>query len=207
VTNLRLAVAEEWKKWLLVYAPALLFKQLPKSAYAMMMYLVTALYMLLGKVTKHLRKKGMCTKKQKPFNFLNFSVAKKYIHRFIGTWPYYHTMNVHVLYHLVPCVKQHGPLWTFWAFPFESTLGHIKTFNHSRKVVEHQMGLSANIMSCRPMLIELASVDYRLLSHGDKKVPSINASGSLAYIFLLHRLLRNCELKKLVNRKAQCGSK
>lgn len=79
-------------------------------------------------------------------------------------------MNVHALYHLVPCVKHLGPIWTFWSFPFETILGRIKTFSHSRREVEHQMGLTSNMMSCHKMLVEAASIDYVNLSAEDKEV-------------------------------------
>lgn len=40
-------------------------------------------------------------------------------------------MNVHLLLHLVHKVKQFGPLWTSWCFPFENMLGYFSRLHFS----------------------------------------------------------------------------
>lgn len=51
-------LAEEWKKWLLVYSPALLYGFLPDLAFAFYMALVTAIRVLMTPFTEQLLQKG-----------------------------------------------------------------------------------------------------------------------------------------------------
>jgi hypothetical protein len=66
------------------------------------------------------------------------------------------TINPHILHHMVSCVERHGPLWTFWAFPFEGALGQLKVFSHAKHAIEKQLVFSANVKSALPLLCELA---------------------------------------------------
>lgn len=78
---------------------------------------------------------------------------------------------MHILYHLVECVRELGPIWTFWAFPFENALGHLKVQNHGRKVVEGQLSFASNVSACLPMLLELCGGDEALAqSEEDQEV-------------------------------------
>lgn len=43
--------AEEWKKWILIFAPAVLYRVLPYAAHEHLMHFVTGINLLLGKVT------------------------------------------------------------------------------------------------------------------------------------------------------------
>lgn len=52
--------AEEWKKWLLVYSPALLCGYLPNDAFQFYIALVTAIQILMAPFTEELLHKGQC---------------------------------------------------------------------------------------------------------------------------------------------------
>ena len=43
------------------------------------------------------------------------------------------TMNVHLLSHLVDCVKRWGPLWAYSCFVYETMNGHLKKLFHGTK--------------------------------------------------------------------------
>jgi hypothetical protein len=53
-----LPLAEEWKKWLHVFAPALLYGILPSAAYCQLMNFVTAIRILNGKLSDENIRKG-----------------------------------------------------------------------------------------------------------------------------------------------------
>lgn len=57
---------------------------------------------------------------------------------------------------MVACVERHGPLWTFWAFPFEGALRQLKVFSHATRAIEKQLVFSANVTSGLSLLCELA---------------------------------------------------
>jgi hypothetical protein len=59
-------------------------------------------------------------------------------------------LNLHSLYHLPDCVREHGPLPLFSASPFEGALSGLKLQNHARRLAEKQLTLSANIISTMP---------------------------------------------------------
>lgn len=64
------------------------------------------------------------------------------------------TMNAHSLCHLAAYARNLGPLYTFWAFPFENALGGIKIFSHGRRVVETQLAFGAVVQESLPMLVD-----------------------------------------------------
>jgi hypothetical protein len=66
-------------------------------------------------------------------------------------------MNAHSVYHLVDYVRHHGPLWTFWAFPFESALGSLSIHCHGKRLVENQLALAANFIQSLPAMAYQAS--------------------------------------------------
>lgn len=49
------------------------------------------------------------------------------------------TCTVHHLLHLAKCTERYGPLWTTWAFMFESWNGFITSFVHSKQNIEVQL--------------------------------------------------------------------
>ena len=51
------------------------------------------------------------------------------------------TFNIHALQHLVPSVRQSGPLWETSAFPFEHKIHFLKQTFSGPKSVEQQMSV------------------------------------------------------------------
>lgn len=49
------------------------------------------------------------------------------------------TMNVHLLSHLVDCVKCWGPLWAYSCFAYETMNGHLKKLFHGTKNMSKQV--------------------------------------------------------------------
>lgn len=100
------------------------------------------------------------------------SLARKCLQLFLAAWPVEYSLNTHILHHLARCVSLHGPLWTFWAFPYETALGDLTVHAHGRHAVEHQIAFAANMIGCFPMLLSLAASDVGELSERDQRVPN-----------------------------------
>lgn len=69
----------------------------------------------------------------------SFSPFLSYTHTPIGDNSC--TMNVHLLRHLVTCVRNWGPLWVYSCFSFESMNGHLKALFHGSRDMSKQVGL------------------------------------------------------------------
>lgn len=70
--------------------------------------------------------------------------AEEKLTRFVQDYQCYYgqtsmTMNVHSLLHLVDCVRNFGPMWTFSMFTFESYNGLLKSFVVAPTDVLHQI--------------------------------------------------------------------
>lgn len=61
-------------------------------------------------------------------------------------------MVAHILHHLVHYCRQHGPLWTFWCYPFEKMLAFVKLSTHGTSAVENQFAFYAALLECLPIL-------------------------------------------------------
>jgi len=61
-------------------------------------------------------------------------------------------MVAHVLHHLVHYCRRHGPLWTFWCYPFEKMLAFVKLSTHGTSAVEGQFAFYAQLLECLPLL-------------------------------------------------------
>ena len=48
-------------------------------------------------------------------------------------------MNIHLLSHLVDCVKCWGPLWAYSCFVYETMNGHLKKLFHGTKNMSKQV--------------------------------------------------------------------
>lgn len=70
--------------------------------------------------------------------------VEKTLERFVINYQVYYgkenmTMNIHQLLHLVDCVRNFGPLWTFSMFPFEAYNGLLKSFIVAPTDILHQL--------------------------------------------------------------------
>ena len=51
------------------------------------------------------------------------------------------TMKVHMLRHIVMCVRNFGPLWVFSCFAYESSNGFLKTMVHGTRYIADQVSI------------------------------------------------------------------
>lgn len=66
------------------------------------------------------------------------------------------TMNIHLLYHLVDCVGNWGPLWSYSCFVYETMNGHIKKLFHgSRDMTKQVLHLH-----CNPCMIVAIKISH-----------------------------------------------
>jgi hypothetical protein len=79
-------------------------------------------------------------------------VADRLLIKFVEYWPEKCVMNIHSLLHLSKYVRYHGPLWSFWAFPFEKALGIVRDWVHGTKKVERQLSFGMNLLESLPIL-------------------------------------------------------
>ena len=70
---------------------------------------------------------------------------------------------MHLHGHLVSCVRQYGPLYSFWLFSFErynGILGNISNNEHNIEILNSQRGT----------LSDMLAKDYVLLFYGFQKL-------------------------------------
>lgn len=90
------------------------------------------------------------------------------------------TMNAHSLSHLVAYARHLGPLHTFWAFPYENTLGAIKTHSHGKRVVEAQLAFGAVVRESLGMLVDECKKREATFKAKEKQVvPDTHSHGIL----------------------------
>lgn len=109
--------ANELRSMLLYYLPVCLRGILPKPNYDHFMQLSSSIYTLLGTSIS----KEQLDKTEEDLNEFVLEYEKAY-------GPEAIVMNVHLLRHLVHCVRNHGPLWTQSAFHFEDFNGYLLSF-------------------------------------------------------------------------------
>ncbi len=61
-------------------------------------------------------------------------------------------LNVHSLHHLVDYARHHGPLWTWWAFPFEDKNRYLSEVTHASRLPAKQIFSAINLLSSLPLL-------------------------------------------------------
>lgn len=113
--------ASEYRAWLLFYSLPIAGPYLPAEYAHHYSLLVYALHILLGSnISPH-----------------DLNVANKLLFCFYQHMPELYgdtscLINVHNLIHLVPLVKQWGPLWVYSCFGYENMNGHLKEMEHVR---------------------------------------------------------------------------
>lgn len=126
--NVKHFKASELRSLLIFYLPIITKNLLPKKYIDHFMLLSTSIYILL-----------------KPsISNEELNETEKNLQIFVNKFEEYYgkvnmTMNVHSLLHLVYCVRNFGPLWTFSMFPFESFNGTLKSFVVAPTDILHQI--------------------------------------------------------------------
>lgn len=126
VSKLAYFKANELRSLLLYYARNCLSGLLPKEYIDHFQLLSASIYSLL--------------KTEISFDELN--LMEENLRKFVKNYQLFYgkhsmTMNVHLISHLVECVRNSGPLWSTSMFAFESNNGHlVKLFNGSRDVLQ-----------------------------------------------------------------------
>jgi hypothetical protein len=96
--------------------------------------------------------------------------AELLLQLFLSAWPTTVTMNAHSLCHLTAYARNLGPLYTFWAFPFENALGGIKIFSHGKRTVETQLAFGAVVQESLPMLVNACKPREQSFNMKEKQV-------------------------------------
>lgn len=109
-----------------------------------------------------------------------FSTAQQLLHQVLTLWPIAVTMNAHSLCHLVAYACNFGPLYTFWAFPFENALGAIKIHSHGKRVVETQLAFGAVVQESLPMLVDECKKKEESFNTKEKEV----LDAAVLYLFV-----------------------
>lgn len=120
--------ADEWKHWVLIYSVYALHGILPEDHYRCWCTLVDSCRYLCQPVT----------------TFTTIEHAHDLIVEFCKTFEalYGHqrcTPNMHMACHLASCIKDYGPLSSFWCFPFERFNGVLEGVSKSWLNPEKQM--------------------------------------------------------------------
>lgn len=114
---IKLFKSSEYRSLLLYYLPVCLDRLLPEKYLSHFRTLSSCIYTLL----------------QPSLSSHTLKETEEKMRKFVHNYEQYYgklnmTMNVHSLLHLVECVVNFGPLWSFSMFPFESYNGLLKSF-------------------------------------------------------------------------------
>ena len=120
--------ANEWRSFLLFYAPIVLEGILPLSYYKHMLLLSTALFSLQREVISD----------------VDLFHISTYLEEFVSSFrdlygTEYMSYNVHLLLHMTDCVRNWGPLWCYSAYSFESANGLFLKLFHGTQAVAKQI--------------------------------------------------------------------
>ena len=122
--------ASEYRAWLLFYSLPIAGPHLPAEYAHHYSLLVYAMHILLSSNISshdlHTADKLLCFYQHMPEFYGDTSC----------------TLNMHNLIHLVPLVKQWGPLWVYSCFGFESMNGHLKKMFHGTRQILGQLVFS-----------------------------------------------------------------
>ena len=72
-------------------------------------------------------------------------------------------MKMHLHCHLAECIREHGPVYSFWLFSFErynGILGAIHTNNHSVEVQMMRKFIASKQLGSMMRSTDLSSVDF-----------------------------------------------
>lgn len=122
--------ASEYRSLLLFYLPIIIEGLLPSKYIHHFNLLSSSVYLLLKSTIPN----NALTETER-----NLKIFVKQYEEFYGEVSM--TMNVHSLLHLVNCVRDFGPLWSFSMFPFESYNGLLKSFVVAPTDILHQISL------------------------------------------------------------------
>jgi len=120
--------ASEYRNFLLLYSPVILWGILPKAYYYHWMLLVNGITMLLSEAVtvEMIVMSRACLRK------FVVMTAELYGEEFVS-------YNVHILTHLPDAVTNWGPLWANSAFVFEDIIGFLKSFYFGTQLVPKQL--------------------------------------------------------------------
>lgn len=124
--NLSKFKASEYRSLLLFYFPVILDGLLPRKYLDHFKLLSSSVYLLL----------------QSNISQDDLRVADEKLKTFVNEFQQFYgkehmVMNIHILLHLVDCVKSLGPLWSFSLFTYESFNAEFKRYLGSSKDVLH----------------------------------------------------------------------
>lgn len=146
--------AEDWKKFALVYSPAILYGYLSPDAYGDWMKFVRAIRLLCAPITKE-----------------SLEEAEELLELFVALWLGKFGLNIHSLLHVVDYARHHGPIWTWWAFPFEDKNRYLSEVTHATRKPEQQMFTALNLLTSLPFIRNIFHSELHL-SERDEEVIS-----------------------------------
>lgn len=128
ITMRQVMKSKELENWFLFFSVPLLKGHLPRKFYNHWKLLVQAVRILLQDEVTHYEID------RAELLLLEFvTKTEKYYGHFEMTY------NMHQLLHLAESVRRWGPLWSHTAYPFESSLGNLKSVLKATKGVAHQI--------------------------------------------------------------------
>ena len=184
--------ASEYCSFLLFYSTPLLWKRLPNEYFQHYILLVEAIFLLLKQsiTVPDLQHSSLLLKK--------FYILTR---RLYGER--YYTYNMHNLVHLVDCVKDLGPLWTFSCFFYEDLNGDLRHLFHGTQSIHIQIVTSITFQQQIPemeLLFKNSRVEdffmqmthkhhYKIkTTHVENITPTIAAVGKLKPLCLNGKL-------------------
>ncbi|XP_064474212.1 uncharacterized protein LOC135388539 isoform X2 [Ornithodoros turicata] len=170
VTDYNIWKASEWRAWLLFYSVPVLTDLLPKKYLKNWKKLVMIMHKLLSF--------NVNLEELDSIQAEVLSFARRY-QALYGTASM--TYNMHLVTHLVLCVKNWGPLWAYSNFPFEHFNGVLTRMCHGTRHIESQIAYGLSIWNGLPALCRDRSV-FRVCTEARKLWQSFIVGSSLQIV-------------------------
>ena len=120
--------ADQWRNWLCIYSPVALKNVIPSSSLRCWLLYVKAVSILCTRV----------------ITIGDVSVADQYLQLFCQEFQKLYgsqscTPNMHLHLHLLDCILDYGPVYSFWCFAFERFNDMLGAFPTNSKQIEPQI--------------------------------------------------------------------
>ena len=144
--------ADQWKNWTIVYSLVALKDILPPDHYDCWSYFVQACQYLSSRAIHP------AVLNQAHSLLVRFCQCFEALYGSVSC-----TMNMHLHCHLAECVREHGPVYSFWLFSFErynGILGAIHTNIHAIEVQMMRKKFASQQLWSMMESTDLSSVDF-----------------------------------------------
>ncbi|RHZ48735.1 hypothetical protein Glove_543g98 [Diversispora epigaea] len=120
--------ADQWKTFIIIYATTILWNMLDDNDRKILGHFVQACILLVVRfVTENDLQEA-----QEKLRDMSINIERTYGPEFI-------TSNIHLLMHILECIRDYGSVYNFWLFPYERLNGYIGSYPNSNRQIEPEL--------------------------------------------------------------------